>query len=140
MMASKAMLKKLEDVAFRGLLQRAHDAGMAAVAALNGKVAPMVVEQHANMADDNSPVVKQWIVAGGPCGFAWVQCPANTTFGRWLLKNDSRWRRDSYAGGLCYWISDFGQSITYKEAYASAFARVIREYGIERVYSNSRMD
>ena len=48
---------------------------------------PMIVQQHANVLDDNSPVQQSWLVNSGVCGFGWVHFErANTGFTRWLLK------------------------------------------------------
>ena len=40
-------------------------------------------------------------------------------------------RKDSYYGGVCIWISQFGQSVDLKYAYANAMAKVFRDAGIE---------
>ena len=128
---------------FQALWDKATQAGRDAVAACNPT--PMVVQQHANMLDDNSPVVKQWIVADGACGFAWVKIrPANSAFAKWA-KTQPRTgeylepRKDSYEGGLCVWITVGNQSIQKKEAYAHAMAKVLREAGIN-AYPMSRLD
>jgi hypothetical protein len=101
---------------------------------------PMHVVQRANPLDDNSPIVKRYeTVMDGVCGFAWVTVrPANCSFAIWAKKNKG-WRT-AYNGGVQLWVSDFDQSMTRKEAYASAFATVLRENGIERAYPGSRMD
>jgi hypothetical protein len=100
----------------------------------------MIVEEHTNMMDDNSPVKKQYFVEGGVCGFAWVSIyPGNSPFANWLKKTE-RARKDSYAGGVSIWVSEYGQSMERKEAFASAFANSLRESGIEKAYSRSRMD
>ena len=41
--------------------------------------------------------------------------------------------------GTQLWVSDFNQSVTLKEAYANAYARVLNNNGIE-CYSGSRLD
>lgn len=115
----------------------ADKAGKEAVAKL--KVTPMVVQQHTNPMDDNSPVKQQWFIEDGVCGFAWVNIkPANSKFANWMKKMGYG-RTDSYYGGLSYWIGDYGQSMQKKEAYANAFAGVLQEYGI-KAYASSRMD
>jgi len=99
---------------------------------------PMVVQQHANMADDNSPVVKSYFVPGGVCGFAWVVVsPGNCSFANWLKKN--KLADKHYYGGVSIWIGEFNQSMTRKEACAHAMAEVFQKYGI-KAYSGSRMD
>jgi len=116
----------------------ADNAGKRAVEAL--RVEPMVVRQHSNMFDDNSPVLKEWVVPGGPCGFGWVNIkPAHSKFAKWML-NAGLATKDSYNGGICYWIRDYGQSMQMKEAYVYAFASTLHEHGILKVYAGSRMD
>ena len=91
---------------------------------------PMVVEEHKHQLDDNSPVVKQWFVEGGVCGFAWVNIrPATSSFARWL-KSQGIVKRVSYYGGYDYWVIHGGQSMQRKEAFARAMAEVLRKHGI----------
>ena len=121
---------------FPQMFNLAHQAGLAAVEKLN--VVPMVVSEHADPFDDASPVRRQWFVADGPCGFAWVVVrPGNSPFANWLKKEKGC--RNGYGGGVHYWISDFNQSMQKKETYADAFAGVIRQFGIN-AYATSRMD
>jgi len=113
---------------------------------------PMVVEQHENMLNDNSPVKQSWVVPGGPCGFAsvHVKCKGKAAkFINYLKKkglasadiNDfsSQWRKDDYRGGYYYWVSDGGQSLAYKEAFARGMVETLQAYGID-CYMSSRMD
>ena len=119
------------------IYQEAHEAGMKAAG--NHTPTPMVVEQHSNMMNDNSPVVKSWVVSGGVCGFAWINIkPANSKFAKWLKANNIVQNR-SYYGGYDIWVSHFGQSMELKEKYAHAFANILNSYGI-KAYSMSRMD
>lgn len=97
---------------------------------------PMVVRQHASVMDDDSPVTQQWYVADGPCGFAWVNVPGNSAMGRYMK---SIGHRKGYPKGISYWVGDHGQSISRKEAHARAFAKVMRDNGID-AYADSRMD
>lgn len=128
-----AGMKKSE---MRALFAKAKAAGAAAGKA--AAVVPMVVSQHASPMNDSSPVVKQWHVPDGPCGFAWVTVtPGNCAFANWLKKNG--YARKGYYGGVEISISDYGQSIMRKEAHAGAMAGVLQEAGI-KAYSNSRMD
>ena len=135
LLASKpAKLKKSE---FAPLYLKAHAAGLEA--AKKVVPVPMIVAQHASVLDDSSPVVKSWYVPSGVCGFAWVSVkPGNSGFAKWLVANGYA-SKDSYAGGVCLWVSLFGQSLELKESYAYAFARVLQEAGI-KAYGNSRMD
>ena len=77
-----------------------------------------------------------------PCGFAWVRVlPATQPFGRFLKKAgivDSA----SYGGG--YTVFDacgnrYTQSMFVKEAGTKAYAKVLRDHGIE-CYAESRID
>mgnify|MGYP001561246166 CR=1 FL=1 len=122
---------------FKALYQKAHQAGMAALEACTPR--PMVVEQHKNMADDRSPVVEQYYVPQGVCGFAWVKVrPATSAFARWA-KGQKLASTDGYADGLVFWVREGGQSMELKEAYAWAFAEVLRGAGLD-AYAQSRID
>ena len=122
---------------FQTLYDLANAAGKCAVNKL--KVQPMVVQQHANIIDDSSPVINEWYVADGVCGFAWVNIkPGNSAFAKWL-KTKNLADKDSYYGGVTILISDYNQSMQKKEAYAYAFAKVLRHNGI-KAQSYSRMD
>lgn len=80
-----------------------------------------------------------WYVPQGVCGFAWVIVkPGNSAFANWLKKMDYA-RKDSYYGGVSIWISDYGQSMEKKAAYARGFAGKLQEAGYN-AYSMSRMD
>lgn len=127
----------IEKKSFEEIWLEACEAGLNAVKELN--VIPMIVQEHANPFDDNSPVVKQWYEPEGVCGFAWVFVkPGNCKFANWLKKNGKA-RPDSYYGGVSIWISQFGQSMQKKEAYAIAMADVFRKYDIRATYM-SRLD
>lgn len=104
--------------------------------------APMIVSEHENMLDDESPVKKSWFVASGVCGFAWVVIsPGGSSFARWLKKNAGAIRH--YYGGVEIWPRNmprgYEQSMQMKEAWAGAVARVFRADGIN-AYPGSRMD
>jgi hypothetical protein len=121
---------------FNALVTKAHAAGMAAGDA--AQPTAMVVSEHANALDDASPVRKQWYVADGVCGFAWVTIrPGTSSFARWMVKHGHA--RKAYGGGISTWVSQFGQSMQRKQAYAAAFAKVLSEAGIN-AYADSRMD
>jgi hypothetical protein len=133
-----------------GVIEAAERAGTTAM-----KLAiptPMVVQQHADMTDDNSPVAQEWHVEGGVCGFAWVNFKVKTPIERKFLaalkkagmassdiNAHTRWNRDSYYKGYTYWVRNGGRSMTRKEAYGQAFAEVLRDYGIN-ARCMSRMD
>jgi len=118
------------------LCQKAHEAGIAAVDKL--QVRPMVVQSHANPLDDGSPVVKEYFVADGVCGFAWVKFPGVGPFAKYA--KEYLGARSAYPKGLCFSIRAYDQSMQKKEAYAEAYAAVLREAGIPGVYAESRMD
>lgn len=125
-------------VDWKELYEKADKAGREA--ANNCVPTPMIVSQRVNPLDDNSRVEKEYFVPQGVCGFAWVNIkPGNHPFSNWLKKNNLA-RKDSYYGGVTIWVGDYGQSMELKEAYAGAFARTLRENGIEKSYMGSRMD
>lgn len=101
---------------------------------------PMVVAQHENMADDNSPIEKAWHVPDGVCGFASVvMSPGTHSFIRWLKKNKVDIGKHYY-GGMSYWISEGGQSYEKKCAYAKAMCNVLAKIEKLTVYVDSRLD
>lgn len=121
---------------WQALYDKAHAAGMAA--GESNTPTPMVVAQHANPLDDKSPVEKAYFVSEGACGFAWITVhPGNCSFAVWLRKQGLA--RKAYHGGMEIWVHQFNQSISRKEAYADAFAKVLTEAGI-KAYSGSRLD
>lgn len=124
---------------FERIFEEAQKAGHEAVRAMEAP-APMIIQQHANIMDDRSPVVKQYVVEGGPCGFAWVTVkPGTSAFAKWLKKTD-RGRTDSYYGGVTIWVSEFGQSMQRKEVFAQAMAKKLAELTGLKIRSMSRMD
>jgi hypothetical protein len=121
---------------FQLWLDEANKAGEEAVKAI--KPTPVVVQQHVNMLDDSSPVVKQWVVPDGVCGFAWVHIkPATTPFVRWLKRNGIG--RRSYYGGWDIPIHSYNQSYEKKMAHANAMAKSLCEKGIN-AYGDGRLD
>ena len=72
------------------------------------------------------------------CGFAGVVIkPARGKFVSYLKSLDMGYKH--YYGGWYVSVREFGQSLTRKEAYAEAFAKVLSEVGM-RCYVDSRMD
>jgi hypothetical protein len=136
-MISNKPSKEERDAKHLELHMRAATAGVLAAEAV--VVTPMHVVQHANPLDDSSPVVRDYgLIESGVCGFAWINVtPGNSSFALWLKKTNTA--RRAYTGGVQIWVSDFGQSMTRKEAYAAAYAEVIREAGL-KAYAGSRMD
>jgi hypothetical protein len=78
-----------------------------------------------------------YFVSEGLCGFAWVSFKGNTGFGRWAKKTGKA--KPAYGGGLRVSVFGYNQSVTRKEAYAQAFAAVLREAGVT-AYAESRLD
>lgn len=76
-------------------------------------------------------------VDDGACGFAWINFAGNTAWGRWAKKAGIA--RPDYPTGLCVWVSEFGQSVDRKAAFAGAYAQVLRDAGID-CYAGSRLD
>jgi hypothetical protein len=106
---------------------------------------PMIVGEAASLfGNELKPGGKQYYVADGVCGFAWVKIsPARGPFVSYL-KKEGIGSKDSYEGG--YRLSsydcvpgDHGQSMQRKEAACSAFVAVLKDNGIN-AYMGSRMD
>jgi hypothetical protein len=115
-----------KDVKFSMLWNAAYAAGVNAVTAAN--VQAMVVSDGKG---------KQWYVADGPCGFAWITVPGNSAFGKWG-KAKGLFSK-GYPKGLMYWVGEFNQSIQKKQTFAAAAAEVLRKAGVD-AWSGSRMD
>lgn len=116
--------------------QAAHEAGMRAGEACTP--APMVVQQHASMFDDSSPVVYREVVDDGVCGFAWVVLKPARGLIADLFK--ARGARENYGGGIALWCHEFRQSMTKKEAYCRAYVQEMRDRGYTGFGWSSRMD
>jgi hypothetical protein len=130
-------MKKDKDAEFARIWEEAVNAGMQA--GTGNTPNPMIVEEHTNPLNDNSPVKQSWFVSEGACGFAWIVVyPGTSSFAKWAAKN--RGASKNYPSGMMVkWVSEFNQSVNRKEAYASAFAQVLQKYGI-KAYSQSRLD
>lgn len=98
-------------------------------AARNCRPLPMVVSNYEGDVLD--------VVDDGMCGFAWINVPGNTSFGKWLKKTNKA--RPDYPTGLSVWISDYGQSYERKAAHAGAMATYLQVKGISCV-AKSRLD
>ena len=98
------MATKREKTKFEIAWIKAQMAGMEA--AKSAQVVPMVVSQHENPLNDNSPVTKQWYVGEGVCGFAWINFkPGNHPFVNWLKEHlGSHGTYKDYYGGQSYSI------------------------------------
>lgn len=119
------------------IFAKAYDAGI--VAGNNAKPVPMGVYSADPIT--GRPIAFIDLVSEGVCGFAWVSMKANTTENKAFLKwaKKANVMRKSCMGGFTYWVGEFNQSMQRKEAFAVAFAKVLREHGMT-CYTDSRMD
>ena len=121
---------------FANIAALAHAAGHAAATAL--VPVPMQVVQRANPLDDTSPVVHAFApVADGACGFAWIKFKGGTKWANYAKEFIGTMA--GYPTGLQIWVGAYDQSHARKYAYAVAYAKVLRENGIE-AYAEERMD
>lgn len=111
---------------YQEIIDEAYRAGIEA--GKNARPIPMYV------IDQGIPIDR---IDDGACGFAWVAFPGNTSFGKWAKKQGLA--RSHYPSGLCVWVSEFGQSVDRKEAFAGAYAKVLKDNGID-AYAGSRLD
>ena len=117
---------------FASIHKVAQSAGLEA--GMNALPEPMTVTEADLM---GNPIGRSWTVSEGACGFAWVTFAGNTPWGRWAKAQGIASK--GYPKGLQIWVSEFNQSVDRKEAYAQAYAKVLREHGIE-AYAQSRLD
>ena len=127
----------MNKVACEKLLERAHLMGMDAGRAAS--VTPMIVGSPSTpFGSDIDYSKKTYFVEGGACGFAGVVIkPARGKFVSYLKSLGMGYKH--YYGGYYVPVREFGQSMSRKEAYADAFAKVLTEEGM-RCYVDSRMD
>jgi hypothetical protein len=130
--------QEIRKAEFQKIYDEAHAAGMAA--GTGAKPTPMIVGTPTSLfSNDIDPNQPMYHVPDGVCGFAWLIIkPGTSAFAKWM--NDAgHTRKDTYYGGVCLWVSRFNQSMARKEAYADAFANVLKKHGIKAI-SMSRMD
>lgn len=122
---------------FGAILALARKAGLAAGNA--SKPTPMVVYEADGLSNRPKPGGQVWHESEGVCGFAWIVVnPARGAFINYCRKH--KIGRKEYGGGWCVeWVHDFNQSMQRKEAYARAYAEVLRAHGIN-ASTRSRMD
>jgi hypothetical protein len=112
---------------FQDIVDKAYQAGIEA--GKNAMPIPMYV------IDQGIPIDR---IDDGACGFAWITVrPANSSFAIWAKKQGLM--RPMYGGGVTYWVSQFGQSVDRKAAFAGAYAKVLRENGIQAT-AGDRLD
>lgn len=122
---------------FNDIYEEAHRAGLKALTEC--KPIPIRVVEHANMLDDASPIIKDWGLIDGVCGYAWINVkPGTSRFARWLKENKKA-DTDTYYGGVTIWVRYGGQSLERKEAYAEAFADSLIKRGFHAI-NMSRID
>jgi hypothetical protein len=93
--------REINELLFETIYHAAQAKGTLAATRLTPR--PMIVQQHANPLDDDSPVVAHWDVSQGVCGFAWVVVsPGTSAFAKWLVKHD--YAKPHYYGGVSIWI------------------------------------
>ncbi len=127
---------KTKPADFSHLHAQAHAAGHAAATGIRPR--PMIVGSPTTPFGNDIDYSKTtYYCDEGTCGFAWISFPANKPFGRWAQKNIKVSKH--YPSGICIWVSDYGQSLERKSAYAQAYAKVLREAGIE-AHAGDRMD
>ena len=119
------------------LFESAHEAGLKAGREVG--VTPMVVGTPTELFGNEIDWDKStYHVSDGVCGFAGVVIkPARGKFVSYLKSLGMGYKH--YYGGWYVSVREFGQSMTRKEAYAEAFAKVLTEEGMS-CYVDSRMD
>ena len=134
---------KERDELFWAIWDEAVEAGMRA--GVRHVPTPMVVGQAKDLFSNEMVPGTRSVVFDGPCGFAWVNVrPATCTFAKWWKKNigerGGRKVSRAYEGGYTVmWVGEFNQSYEKKDAYATAFAEVLRKHGI-KAQAFSRLD
>lgn len=130
-MATKAAL-----AGFKALVEAAHAAGLAAAAATTP--VPMEIYTAHPLTGTAIPGTPTYTVAAGVCGFAGVKLtPATSAFAKYLKSLGNF--RPSYTGGLDSYVTEFGQSLELKTAYAWAYAATLRAAGYT-AYAWDRID
>lgn len=121
------------------LYKEADAAGKAAADACTPAVMIVGSPTHplgSNIDPSKGPVYR---VSSGVCGFASVQMPGNTSLAR-RWKDAGLATTDSYNGGVRVHVFYGDQSFEKKTAYAAAFAGVLKDAGVAKVWVWSRMD
>lgn len=113
---------------FRDLYYKAHLAGVEAGNRCNPKAMYVADVIHKG---------RNYVCFDGVCGFAWVRIKGNTPFGRWC-KSEAIARK-LYTGGLQIRVTQYGQSMERKLAYATAFASVLANNNVWAI-AESRLD
>ena len=127
----------MSKVACEKLLEKAHLMGMDA--GRGSTPTPMIVGSPSTPFGSDIDYSKPThFVESGVCGFAGVVIkPARGKFVSYLKSLGMGHKH--YYGGWYVSVHEFGQSLTRKEAYARAYAKVLSEEGMS-CYVDSRMD
>lgn len=120
---------------FHAIYREAVEAGLAAGNAC--VPTPMVVGTAIGFSNQIDRTQPTYLVEDGACGFAWVKFKGGTRWANWAKKNAGA--RSSYPSGFQISVRDYNQSVARKEAYATAFAAVLRKHGID-AHADSRLD
>jgi len=135
-MAEVTKTPKLGKLECARIYKEAHEAGVEATKSV--QLPQFIVGQPTTPLGNDIDYRKPTYVLNGLCGFAWVSIfPARGSFVNYLKSKGIGGK--AYGGGYEIWISDYGQSVDLKSAYAGAFASVLEKYGI-RAYGGSRLD
>lgn len=125
----------MNELEYKRIYNEAHEAGMKA--GRETQVIPATFTQLADPFDRNSAVLQEWHEPDGVCGFAWINVPGNSPFGKWAKSTGLAHK--GYPKGLNISCTEFGQSMQRKEAYAWIFAKVLNAHGI-KAHAVSRID
>ena len=103
------------------LYGEAHTAGLAAMYA----VVPTPRVMRPNW---DSPLTMSY-EPEGQVGYAWIAVASNTSMGKWLVKHKYG-QRSAFEPEVQVWVEEGGNSYERKQAYAAAFAEVLRKAGV----------
>lgn len=81
--------------------------------------------------DALNPDAPVWKCDDGMCGFGWVHIPDGRSAAARYAKANYGFRSSAYEGGVMRRVHEYGQSYERKMAFARAYAKVLRENGIE---------
>ena len=124
---------------YEAIHEECHAAGMIAGKAVRSN--PMIVGEPTTLFGNEIDYTKRtYVLDDGPCGYAWVNIhPGNCKVANQYKKMGLA--RPAYGGGVQMWVSEFGQSVDRKTAYANAYADKLRAVtGHEQIYGGSRLD
>jgi len=116
-----------------------HAAGLAA--GIKAETNAMIVGSPKSLLDNEIDYTKKtYLLDEGPCGYAWVTIrPGNSKLANAYKKLGLA--KKAWNGGVDFWVSEFGQGVQRKEAYARAYAAKLQELtGHDRVTVGSRLD